>query len=109
MKRIARRRLMTARAWAAWHGLLIFVAAVAFVPALQYTLARSASSGFNYYASLFASDGAHLAGSWNSLALSLAESAPVLDSIFVLAAFFVFAYSARKMAGDLSRLHYSLS
>jgi hypothetical protein len=109
MKRIVRRRLMAARMWAAWHGLLIFAAAVAFVPALEYTLARSASSGFNYYMSLFALDGAHLAGSWSSLVLSLAESAPVLDGIFMLAALFVFAYSARKMAGDISLLHYSLS
>jgi uncharacterized membrane protein YhaH (DUF805 family) len=109
MKKIAMRRVHKARAAVVVHGGLVLGAMLAFWPALSYAAARAADSGFSGYVSLIVSDGLQMAGAWKPLSLSLAESIPLFGSILVVATLFIFAYSARKMAGDIGRLHYSHS
>jgi len=104
MSRIAKRRMARARMATAFHGTLV-VGAIAFLfPAIGYTAAQAGQSGFLQYVSLIASDGLRLAGTWPSLIMSLAQSAPIMGSIISLALVVLVAYAARKMVIDMASL-----
>lgn len=104
MRKIARRRLIRARAAFALHGSLIIVTLALALPLARWVAAAAASSGFTEYVSLIVSDGARLTGSWYPLALSLAESAPLLGIACALLALVVFLDSLRRMFRDAARL-----
>ena len=104
MERIAKRRLVRARAGTLSYGAVIIAALGAIVPAVQYVLASAAQSGFLQYLSLVASDGGSLATYWKDFVLTIVETAPLMAGALVLGIALVFAYSVRKMAGSISRL-----
>lgn len=101
MGRIAKRRLVAARAWAAFHAALIASAAAMLMPALSYLSQRAYQSGFSEYASLAFSDWHFVASSWGSFLLTLAESAPIASSAAVTAIILIFLYSLRGEARDV--------
>ena len=107
MERIARRRVSQKR-WSIVTYSGLFLAAIGLlVPAWQYALERAAASGFADYLSLLTSDGFQLLGSWHALLLSLAESAPVLGLVAVLATAVAAIYSVRQLILNINDLRYS--
>ncbi len=102
MGRIARARTLRARLHAGLHGGLILGAIAAFVPAVNALTARAARSGFSEYLSLIWSDGGSVFGSWKAFALSIIDSAPILEIGVVIALALVVANSLRRGARFVS-------
>jgi hypothetical protein len=94
-KQINHSRIVRARFHASLHGLFILSAGVAFIPAINSLTASAYQSGFSEYMSLIGSDGLSILGSWKALALSLAESAPILEIGIMLGLALIFANSLR--------------
>ncbi len=108
MRHITQRRLARDRAKTGVYGFFLICAVLALGPAVELLVVRAASSGFSAYVSLIISDGSHLSGSWNALALSLVESAPLAGFILTLCVLIAAAYCAREFSVSRQLLHYSI-
>ncbi len=104
MARIAEKRRARARIATAAHSSLLVLALIALFPAIQYVFDAAARSGFSQYLSLAFSDGGSLLATWKEFALTMIESAPLMAVASVLGILLIFAYSARKVSGDIGRL-----
>jgi hypothetical protein len=96
LSRIQHARLVRARLHAILHGSLIIIAVIAFIPAIINLITSASRSGFSSYISLAMSDGGSMLNSWQAFALSIIETAPLLEIGIILGLLLVFANSLRR-------------
>ena len=102
LARISEAQRRNARTRLAFWSAGALVALGALVPVLRYAGQEFSQSGFYDYFSLLFSDGSMLlANSWKELALSLAESLPLMGVTLVLATFFVLLGLIRLIGRDM--------
>jgi hypothetical protein len=82
-------------------GGLSFIFGLSFLPAAWYAVTAIATSPFGSYLSLFVTDTGAALSHWQSLTLSLAETAPLFELTLALSAVFAFLFSARAFASEL--------
>lgn len=104
MARVIAARRNRARGKIALFGAFSAGALVMLVPAINYISGAAAQSGFVEYASLLVSDGANIFRYWRELAMSLIESAPMVEFAVLAAIVLIFVYSARSLVHSLSIL-----
>jgi len=109
MRMISARRAARARVAVAISLAGAACAAAAFVPAWQYMSEIASQTGFADYVSLAISDGASLAGAWQVMLLSLAESAPLLGWALIVAVAMVFSYCVRRLVRDIALIRSPLT
>jgi len=76
-------------------SLLGFLSIAGIIPVAKSLFVEFTQSGFYEYFSLFFSSGSSLSFYWKELTLSMAESLPVLDIIFLFSLVFIFLFSLR--------------
>ena len=96
--RISQTRVRHARIRGAFNSVVAIVAAIGFVPTIQYVSTQAYASGFSGYASLFISDTAYAFANLKTMLLSLAESVPIFGVAFALGILIVFGISLRHVA-----------
>lgn len=101
MQQIEKKRIATARLVTASYGGLLIFGIAALVPAFRYAAATAAQTGFSDYISLITTDGSRLIGSFGSLTMSLAESAPIMGGVIILALLLACVYAAKKLSTAL--------
>ncbi len=103
-ERIYRRRLMQFRLHALGYLTCLIAAAAAIKPAVDFVIRDATQSGFTSYLGLLSS-GAVL-GTWRDLAMSLAESLPIIETAAFITVVLALIYSLRhifSVFSDLSR------
>ena len=103
-ERIYRRRFMQFRLHALGYLTCLIAAAAAIKPAVDFVIRDATQSGFTSYLGLLSS-GAVL-GTWRDLAMSLAESLPIIETAAFITVVLALIYSLRhifSVFSDLSR------
>ena len=81
-------------------GMLV-LAGVLFVPAFQYASDGFAHSSFSQYLSLIFSDSSVVAAHWQSFALSLTESFPIVEVVIMAVIFFTFIMAFKTLVASV--------
>ena len=79
---------------------------VGFIPVLKTLFDGFTQSGFYEYFSLVFSSGSNLLSYWKELALSLIESLPILNIIFLFSLVFIFLLSLRYVLKQIINNNY---
>ena len=104
MVRIQKRRITHARLVAWTNGTIAILSLAAIAPAVGYLMNSANQSGFFEYSSLLISDTSTVMHSWSTFAISIADSAPIVGIIAVIATIFILAASARSLVKSMAIL-----
>ena len=98
LTRIGREKRRIARIQFALSGITAIISVIALVPAGFYAFREFYQSEFYQYLSAIFSDGGIALAYWKEFLLSLAESAPLLESTILLSLVFVFMVTLKLAA-----------
>lgn len=104
MLRIETYEIRRLRMRAAIEGILVVVALILCVPAIQYLASGVIQSGFGEYLSLVFSDGGYVFVNLKDFVLTLADSLPATGTVAILAVGLLLIGALRGMLVDLASL-----
>jgi hypothetical protein len=98
--RILREKRQGARIRLFWTSASAALSFAAIIPAVKFLITQFVQSGFYQYISLVFSDSSVILSVWKELALSLAESFPVMETALVLTLVLIVLGSVRYIVRD---------
>ena len=96
MQKIESREISHDRRFIYGFGLVVITAIVAFIPAINYLIGTTSSSGLGQYVSLLVSDGSYALSHWQELFMSITDALPVTAIMAIVALLLVCLSSLRQ-------------